>query len=53
MRTGNPVTVASNVVPSLNLIPERSLIVTVFPFFEILGRLAASCGTISRFLLMS
>jgi len=41
---------ALNCVPSLNLIPVRSLIVTVFLSApEKTGRLFASCGTISVF----
>jgi hypothetical protein len=41
------------VVPSANLTPERSLMVTVLPSAEVCGIAAASCGTISSFALMS
>ena len=44
---------ASIGVPSANLIPLRSLIVTVLPSAEVCGMSAASCGTISSFALMS
>jgi len=44
---------ALNGVPSLNLIPVRSLIVTVFLFTENFGIAAASCGTMSSLALMS
>ena len=37
---------ALNGVPSLNLIPVRTLIVTVSLSFEIVGSAVASCGTI-------
>src|SRR4051794_4699328 len=44
---------ASNVVPSLNLMPWRRAIVTVLPPSLNLGSDAASCGTISSLLLTS
>jgi hypothetical protein len=43
----------SSGVPSLNLIPVRSLIVMVFLFVENFGIAAASCGTMFSFASMS